>query len=388
MINRRNKLLLDALRMAVCGVALWVVVRGVSLDDRMVLSEGRQVVAGTIEVQDAGIAVTSRIDGTRVFLPSEVAVDENGALEIRYGLKTTWGSSRTTLLLAAVLAFSIVPLLQALRIRILLRVQAIAVRYWDALKVSFAGNFLNFATPLGSTAGDVFKAYYLSLYTSRRTEAATLVFLDRAVGLGTLLLVVSLITVLSPTGGRLDVLRPYMIVVMALSALGAWVYFSRWPFLLRPWRRVLRRLPGADHLRRIDDTAVRMIRCRGIFAKAVLITLVLQVFAALSFFVIAMALGMNATLGNAITYYASFSAGEVIKALPGPPQGLGTMELAYSFMLSPFGGPSQILCAAFGIRLVMLLCSLPGLLVTLRGSYRPARATPAKPLSVGVLRPE
>ncbi len=387
MIRLRYKYWLDGLRVVVCGVFLWLVIRGVSMDDRLVLKDGQRIVAGTIEVRDAGAVVTSADGDARLVPLADVAVDAHGAPRVRYGLRSTWHRSQGSLLLAAVLVFAIVPLFQAFRIRTILRVQDISIRYWDALKVTFAGNFLNFATPLGSTAGDVFKAYYLSLYTSRKTEAAALVFLDRAIGLGTLLLVVSFITVLSPASGRLHVLRPYMIAVMAVSGLMVSVYVWRPPRWLFLWQWIVSRLPGAEHLRRVDGTAIRLIHRKDILARVVLITLILQVVAAASFFVVAMALGMSANLGNAITYYASFSAGEVVKALPGPPQGLGTMELAYSYLLTPFGGPSQILCAAFGIRLVMLICSLPGLLVTLSGSYRPSTA-PSGPIHARALQPD
>ena len=50
------------------------------------------------------------------------------------------------------------------------------------------------------------------------------------------------------------------------------------------------------------------------------------------------------------------------------------MELAYRDFLAPFGSPSQIVCVAFVIRVIVLTCSLPGLLVTLTGSYRPRGA--------------
>ena len=57
--------------------------------------------------------------------------------------------------------------------------------------------------------GDVFKAYFVSLHTERKTEAVATVALDRLIGLGTLLAVASIITIFSPSGSRLAELRPY-----------------------------------------------------------------------------------------------------------------------------------------------------------------------------------
>lgn len=388
MFKGRKKLLFDGMRISVCGLALWIVLRGVSLNDEVIPADGSPTVTGSVTVRDGEVLVHSASGGTKTLPLAEVAVDDNGEPRITYGFRTVWRRSKTDFLLAAVLIFSIVPLMQAQRIRMLLGAQDIIICYWDALKLSLAGNFLNFAAPLGSTAGDVFKAYYLSMHTHRKTEAMTIVFLDRIVGLGTLVLVVSLVAILGPSDSRLAPLRMYMIVILAAGMLGVMVYL--WPPLRRLpiWERMVARLPSSQHLRRVDNTAVCLVRHKRTLGGAILITIVLQMIAALSFFLVAIALGLTANAGNAIEYYAYFSTGEVIKALPGPPQGLGTMELAYGYFFAPFGSLSQILYAAFAIRIVTLICSLPGLLVTVTGSYKPSSQTQYAIVGVAAGQPE
>jgi uncharacterized membrane protein YbhN (UPF0104 family) len=167
----------------------------------------------------------------------------------------------------------------------------------------------------------------------------------------------------------------YMIVILAAGILGVSVYLLPPMRRLPVWQRIIARLPISQHLRRVDSTAVGLVRHKTILGGAILTTIVLQMIAALSFFLVAIALGFSANAGNAIEYYAYFSTGEVIKALPGPPQGLGTMELAYGYFFAPFGSLSQILYAALAIRVVALICSLPGLLVTVTGSYKPSAKT-------------
>jgi hypothetical protein len=90
-----------------------------------------------------------------------------------------------------------------------------------------------------------------------------------------------------------------------------------------------------------------------------------------AYFCVAVAVGLDRAAEHVFEFLAYFYSGVVIQALPGPPQGLGTVELAYRFFFAPFGSPSQILCMAFAIRVVVLLISLPGLIVTATGSYRP-----------------
>ncbi|MCH7813519.1 MAG: hypothetical protein IID40_05810, partial [Planctomycetes bacterium] len=71
-------------------------------------------------------------------------------------------------------------------------------------------------------------------------------------------------------------------------------------------------------------------------------------------------------------YFAITSAANIVAAIPVTPQGLGTMEATYKhFLLGSHADLSQVLCLAMGVRLLHLLWALPGILVTMTGSYRP-----------------
>ncbi|MGB0714611.1 MAG: lysylphosphatidylglycerol synthase transmembrane domain-containing protein, partial [Phycisphaerae bacterium] len=262
-----------------------------------------------------------------------------------------------------------------------LKAQQIPLGYWESLKLTFAGNFLNFATPLGSNAGDVFKAYFVALHTDHKTEAATTVFLDRVVGLCSLLLVVALITILSPAE-RLVSLRPYMLGVLGIVVAGIVFYLSPLfrALLQLSW---LRRLPFFGQLERIDMTARTLFGRPGLLVAGVAITLVLQATAMSAYFIVAKAVGLDVLLEQIAEVFAYFFVGCLVQALPGPPQGLGTVELTYRYFFSPFGTVSQILCMAFLIRLMVLLCAVPGVLVTMTGSYRPSTSEPETETELG-----
>lgn len=365
------------LRLALCAAALWLVMRGVSLHDQVTLREGGEVRVGRVVEAGAEALRWEDRDGGVTEIPlSEVARDAQGQPRIRYGLKTTWVYSRTGLLLAAVLIHFPVIFLQAARFKWMVEAQRIALGYWDALKLSFAGNFLNFVTPLGSNAGDVFKAYFLALHTAQKTEAVTTVFLDRVVGLCTMVLVTAGIVALAPEGGPLAVVRPYVLGVLALGVGGMAAYFAPPLRRLIPAGR-LEQIPLGGQLRRIDAAARTLARQKKVVAACVLITFLLQVWAIAAYFTVAVALKMRADAGNVLEYYACFYTGVVVQSLPGPPQGLGTVELTYRFFFDRFGSPSQIVCLAFGIRLVGLICALPGALVTATGAYRPRETAEA-----------
>ena len=373
MSGRLIKTLITGVRLLACGAALFIATRGVPLHDRVVA--GPEETAYTGSIVDTGDPVLVQlVDGGMRSIPRrDIVVNARGETQLQYGLSTAWARASKPLLLLAVAVFLVVPFLQGQRLQWLLRAEETHISLWTAVKVSFAGNFLNFAAPLGSTAGDVAKAYYVTQHARRKTEAATIVFIDRAIGLGSLLATVGLIAALSGPESRLGVMRPYMLVCIGAAVLAGTAY------LYAPLRRLctprwlIARLPWVDQLRRIDRTARSLASRKALVAGAVLNTLVLQLLAAAAFFCVAMALDMRGGTETAVQYYAYFSTGEMVKALPGPPQGLGTAEVAYQYLFAPLGNPSQIVCAAFAIRLVMLLCALPGLAVALTGACQPFR---------------
>ena len=368
------------LRSAICAAALWWAFASVSLRDSVVLADGNAVIRGAVVELDGRVDVRLA-DGTMQQIADEaIARDDNSSRLISYGLISVWSRSNKLLLLAGIGCFLLVPLLQGVRLRWLLACQRIYLGLWPSVKLSFAGNFLNFAAPLGSTAGDVFKAYYAAMHTSRKTEAATTVFIDRAIGLGTLLLSVTVISLVAASTSRLAPLRAYLLLLASVPIVGVLFYMSPMVRRARLVHAILARLPKLDQWRRIDATAQTLMAHKGTLLLSVVATVALQVLAAATFVCIALALGMNVWGASALDVYAYFSAGEIVKAIPGPPQGLGTAELAYGYFFAGMGSASQIVSAAIGVRLVMLLCALPGLAVVATGAYRPRQCVGDAPV--------
>lgn len=372
MTAHAKRLSYHILKVLVCAGALWLVAQGVTWHDHVTLIDGRGTLVGTVEYGHESITVVDRDGATHQLALSEVDQDADGVMLVTLGLRSTWRAGNKWLLLLAVVLHFPVIFPQALRFRWLLSAQGIKVGYAECLRLSFAGNFLNFAAPFGSNAGDVFKAYYVSLHTEHRTEAVTTVVLDRVIGLSSLVLVVALITSLSPPTSRLAELRPYMLGVSAALVCACVAYLS--PVLRRyliPWK-LLQRLPGFAHLERVDRAARTLARHVGLVTASVLMTIALQGLAMVAYFCVAVGVGLSLELGDALECFAYFYTGVVIQAVPVTPQGLGTVELAYRYFFAAFGTPSQIVCMAMAIRGVAFICSLPGLLVTMSGSCKPS----------------
>ncbi|MCP4591002.1 MAG: flippase-like domain-containing protein [bacterium] len=366
-----------AIRAVVCAAALAYVLHGVTWYDHVDLADGQRCRLIGVD-ETAGSITVEEPDGERSVRPLDsVAVDEAGRYRITYGLLTAWRDSRKALLLLTLAVFTPVTFLQSLRFQLMFRAQEIRLSYWESVRLCFAGNFLNFATPIGSTAGDVFKAYHVARHTERKTEALTTILLDRCVGLGVLALLVG---VAIEVGAQDPLLRSLGHLIMAGIAVGIvlmTVFFSeRIRERLLP-TGLIKRLPAEQQIRRVDAATRRLLRHLPCLGGAAVCTLLLQ-FCALSAFVLAAyALQMDFSDSKVFDYYACIGSGNVVAAIPISFQGLGTSEAVYrKFMLGSHGTLSQLLCMAMAVRLIHLCWALPGAMVALTGS---ARLTPAAP---------
>ncbi|MBL8880620.1 MAG: flippase-like domain-containing protein [Phycisphaerales bacterium] len=353
------KLARTTVRVGLCVAALYVVLRGVSVHDALWLRNETTLIGA---VQEAGDTFRVSLVGgpTRVIPADEVQTTPAGTLRVAYGLSTIWRHSEKWLMVAAVGVFLAIPFLQALRLHWLLAAQRVHLTFGESIRLAFAGNFMNFAAPLGSTAGDVFKAWYVSRRTPRGVEAGTTVFVDRAVGLGTLLLTVALVALVNSGDARLIALRGQLFVLSGLLVGGVVVMLLPAVRNSRALRGLVERLPRTSAIQKALRTTRELLASPGLLIGAMGVTFVLQVLAAGSFLLLALSLGFRVGPAEWVDLYAYFSSGEIVKAIPGPPQGLGTMELAYQYFFQNWAGASQIVSAAFAIRIVNLICALPG----------------------------
>lgn len=377
MTKRRRKTIFALVRIALCAVFVTLAVRGVALYDRVTLKPGaddRDGLGQTLRLVGATESTITVADGAgneRLLSRRRVAVDELGNEQIERGLVTAFRGSKKRVLLWAFLVFSPATFLQSLRFRLMLRAQEIRMAYWESIKLCFGGNFLNFAFPIGSTGGDVFKAYYTSLHTTHKTEAVTTILLDRLVGLSGLLVVAGTV---SFAGSGHPMLRKVGLIAWLLLAVflgAAWVMISPRFSALRP-RRFVARLPGAEHIRRIHGATERLICHLPTVLLCLLLSVVLQFVAVGACVICAYALEMDFSGGKTWDYFAFVGAGHMVAAIPISVLGLGTMEFAYKqFFLGAYGTLPQLLCLALWVRLLQLFWALPGAFVALFGAYRP-----------------
>jgi uncharacterized protein (TIRG00374 family) len=382
--SKLKKTISVSLRTLVCVGALYLVLRNVSLDDVATLAdEGNTVVviSNWDEVQEDDRLNDPETLGEVVVkleqAPHQIALGDlhkkkDGRPDFQIGLRTVLKNSDGKLLIWSVLIFGPVGLIQSIRFTLMVRAQEIDLSYWEGIKLSYAGNFLNFVA-IGSTGGDIFKAYYVARHTDRKTEAVTTVFLDRAVGLISLIIIAAVAMCVKFNDPNI---REWWPVIGGLSAgliVGIVVVFSRRVRARIGLDRLISTLPFSDHLKRIDAATVRMRHHKKLLLTALGMTLLLQGVAITSMTVAGWGLGMNDGIDLLAGYYVYIALALLIAAIPITPQGAGTMDGALQiFFLGAYGQYSQILFLGVAMRLLQFVWSLPGFIVPITGAHRPS----------------
>jgi uncharacterized protein (TIRG00374 family) len=365
---------LTSLRWGLCAVALAYLWFNVPIYDRVHMADGSRPRL----LEDRGDQFRVRFDNgeERVVAMSDAKLI-NGRPEIEYGMPTVASQINLRFCILALLIFAPVPFMAAQRLVWMLAIQDVRLTPWEAIKLTFAGNFFNFALP-GTTGGDLIKAYYITQYTHHKTEAVTTVFLDRVVGL---LGLMALATVMFAFSGPMvqwdqTVYRSIasgLVLVWGGLTVGSLIVFSQ---RLRNFFRLsafASKLPAGQHLVRIGRATVAMRHHKGLLLSSLAITVALQALVVVSAWVMSLALGM---VGGFVLYFICVPIGFLIAAIPiSPPQAIGVMEAAYIQFFTPGGlnSTSQAFAFALAVRFIQLVWSLPGVLVPMLGAHVPRR---------------
>jgi len=268
----------------------------------------------------------------------------------------------------SILAFAPAPLLLALRLKWLLVVNDVHLSVWQAIKVSFAGNFIINALPVGTSGGDAVKAYYIARTTPLKHEAITTVFFDRVIGVVSLLAMSGTVVLLDWRNPAFAAFGQTIAIAVVVLVAGSCIYFS---FRLRRLFRLdllLERLPLSAHIQRIDKAVFAFrYHIRRVLASLIL-TVVMQVICIVSLFIAGWALGMVADpdrpLASLPIYLAYTPLCFLAGALP-----LGVMEGVYQGLFTQAAGlgtPEAAVLLSLFSRIIQLIWALPGALVVLK----------------------
>jgi glycosyltransferase 2 family protein len=265
-------------------------------------------------------------------------------------------------------------LVTALRWWMLLRIQRITISLWEAVRLTFLGQFYSLVVP-GTVGGDVVKAYYVTKHTHAKAGAVLSIFIDRVLGLAALTLVGALalgVALLSGLGQWSDPMLRSSATVM-LCVVGA-VFVVMTIVLSGTLRRILHlqklysRLPFAKAIESFGHAASLYRRRWKILAQVAGMTL-----AAPAIWVTALAL-MGWSIDLPVPWHSYFLYIPLIYILgsvPLTPGGAGWIEYLYLVFFAGLANSSEILAFAILARLVPITWAIFGMIVAISGPKRP-----------------
>jgi uncharacterized protein (TIRG00374 family) len=214
--------------------------------------------------------------------------------------------------------------LMAVRWRLLLRASGVDIRFSTLVRLHYMAFFFNTFMP-GGAGGDIIKAVYVTRHSAHKTEAATMVLIDRVVGLVGLLLMaggVVLVDYKEMHGIALQVGA----ISLALAAAALLFFSAQFRKLIR-YETIIASLPRSEVLRRIDTALTNLLKKKAKLFLALGLTLGLQLLEVIGVWLAGQALGLHRA--RFAHYLAFVPIGYLFNALPVSFGGIGLMEGAY-----------------------------------------------------------
>lgn len=227
-------------------------------------------------------------------------------------------------------------ILGIVRWRMVLEVQGLHLPMSRATGISFVAHFFN-SFLLGSTGGDLMKAYYAARETHhKKTEAVTTVFVDRLIGLWAMLLFAALMML--PNASLLlrhdELSAPAVLILVMLGSLSAVLGVAFWGGVSKRFPRArhwLGKLPKGELIERSLDSCRQFGKHKRFLLKTVAVSVVVNIVWVLQVMVLAAGLDLHiAPVALSVIVPTVFC----ISALPITPSGLGVRENLFVLMLA------------------------------------------------------
>lgn len=312
------------------------------------------------------IAPTDVIGGFRLKAPRP---------RVTQGISSMVEHAQPWLLALSLLVFPINYVITSYRWHKLLQAVEIKMGLARAFVINMVGAFFN-TFLLGSTGGDVIKAYYAAKQTHHRTRAVMSVVIDRILGLLALVMLAGIMAAYqyakSPSKTEATAqaclhVALVCVVMMVCVGLALAVLFQQ---TVRRWlglEFILNRLPMQRQVNQARQV-MRMYQRRPVLIFwALLITLPVHVTTIVSALLAGKAFGLPI---QPLYYFTVVPVVVLVGSIPISPQGAGVMEgFAFLLMQNQSGTVNDAVALTMSIRLVQILWNLTGGIFVLRGGY-------------------
>ncbi len=251
--------------------------------------------------------------------------------------------------------------LSAVRWLLLLLGQGFQLTLRQVFSLQLVGLFFNFVVP-GGVGGDLIKGYYLvKAHDEQKFLAATSIFMDRLIGLYTIILMViaSGPFIGSDLTNNPKIFNLYKIVILiGLVATGMLALAFSKRIHEGGWiRRFCEVLPYGDTFLKSYESIHKYGLKLNIIFKATMLSVLLQYTSVLFFYIIGRSMGLSLSLG---AYMFIVPLGFVCSSLPITPGGIGIGQMAFMGLFNLYlGVESQM--GPNSISIYQIICFIWGL---------------------------
>lgn len=285
--------------------------------------------------------------------------DMTQILEIAQRLWANW-----YLAVAALAMLTLQVPLSAFRWRMLLDVQDVHITFGESLRLTYVGLFFNNWMP-GATGGDFVKAFYIAQNTHKKTEAVTVVFLDRVIGLVAMCMLGAAAVAASLHDPNVRVARYLVTGFLGAALVGGVVFYSHRLRNLLQVSRFLKWLPVWPMMQKAERALFEYRYHKKKLLVAVGCSWVIQGVAVLAVWWLSYGLGSQASWTQ---YFVSMPVIWIGWSLVPVPGGFGVAE---SLMRTLFGAAvlgvgsaeearNLALAMILALRAVQALATVPG----------------------------
>jgi uncharacterized protein (TIRG00374 family) len=262
----------------------------------------------------------------------------------------------------AILAFGPALFLMAVRLQLLLVATGVRVPFFTLVRLHYLGFFFNSFMP-GGAGGDIIKGVYLLRHSTKKEAAATMVFIDRVIGLVGLLVLGGAVVLFAAE--RIEGVGFEIGAVSLVLAFGSVLFFSAWFRKLIRYDAIISRLPRAAIFKKVDDALLSLRDHKGTIAAALGLTIGLQLLEVFGVYVAGSALGLHRA--KFAHYLAFVPIGYLANSIPISFGGVGLMEGAFLKLFRDAGVATATQGFMLGVftRIIVLVWSLLGALSAL-----------------------
>lgn len=256
--------------------------------------------------------------------------------------------------LFALCVFMAAIILASIRLKLLIKIQDIHLTLPEAVSLNFIGYFFNNFLPT-AIGGDVIKAYYLSKKTKKKMSAYTSVFVDRAIGLFTMIFM-AFVALLFAKNRITDQTVKYAIYGITLVSFLAILFMTNKKFarIFFTFPRFLK--PLEERLKRAYDLVHHYKHFKMLMFQSLTISFLSQLLFFLSLGILMI------SIGSRVSWFEILLRTPIISALSLLPSinGLGVREGSTIMLFGPIIGKEKAFAVSILWLVILLITSILG----------------------------